>query len=541
MTSSLLGFYLAYNNDNRETILKENKPKELMCIGRISVVKKYHWPFGTTVTCIICLSVALAVLNALTTVTQVISPSWLQNPFLWGQYRLYKPEHIKSALQGICLDYRKGDSGPPLCLSKSSWNFLTAGTITGQGNSSDVDAVLDGIEYAKRDTTGLVINILARDTIDSVEPLRQNVEGLVPFFSKLSVVVFENDSIDGTRDAFKKWSSEANGYNVDIIECGETRDCKFGESHRYDSSEAKQYFMSSAIGKMAVYRQRISDYIRDSPKYADYSHMLVMDLDLGVSLSPFGILHSLGRKSDSVVISSGRQVWPGSMGTLIPPYDFSAARFIQTPHTQFISRLHDMFCELKPPGDRWRNQCDATSAMHLFFVLLHDLNSDFYEVLSGFNGATLYPLKIVRESGAKYDAGDDGQRCEHVGYNLSLKSSLFVNPKWNMHVDPSRPAGPSGSRAMKNALRISVNNVGIILMIVEIIGMMLLISITVMIVMHIVYPLWSKVISGTKFGSIIKAFLVGKREAKDENMFYDFYPEILIRKRKDSDGDEAIV
>ena len=48
---------------------------------------------------------------------------------------------------------------------------------------------------------------------------------------------------------------------------------------------------------MADYRQRMVDYILE--KYPTYSHMIVIDLDLKVSLSPFGILHSLGNASGS--------------------------------------------------------------------------------------------------------------------------------------------------------------------------------------------------------------------------------------------------
>jgi uncharacterized MAPEG superfamily protein len=51
-----------------------------------------------------------------------------------------------------------------------------------------------GVEYAQN-SGGMIVNVMARDTVEAVEPLgRRNNEALSKFFPKLSVVVFENDS-----------------------------------------------------------------------------------------------------------------------------------------------------------------------------------------------------------------------------------------------------------------------------------------------------------------------------------------------------------
>jgi hypothetical protein len=80
------------------------------------------------------------------------------------------------------------------------------------------------------------------------------------------------------------------------------------------------------------------------------------------------------------------------------------------------------------------------------------LTEEPYAVASNFNGATMYPLALVKEKGAKYDVGDDGQRCEHIGYNLAMP--FVTNPKWNFHVLPTNPGGPTGVRSLKNVFRI---------------------------------------------------------------------------------------
>jgi len=441
---------------------------------------------------------------SITSQLQIIQPGWIWNPALWmGNYKIYLPSDLQSALQGLCLDYDVSELTEttdavsrrnPLCLSEASWEVLSAGALSSE-RSDDVKTVLHGLSYAKKQSGGLIVNVMSRDTIDAIPSLKQNIEGLVPFFSKLSVLVFENDSIDGSREAFREWADEDKGYFVDLIECPETPDCKFGESHRYDATEASDYFRSSAIGNMAKFRQRMVDYMLASEDYNGYSHMIVVDLDLGVSFSPLGILHSLGKMPDSPVASSGRQVWPGSFGTLIPPYDFSAFRPYVTKHNEYAVNLHKKFCELMPSGDRWRNQCDAVSPMQLMMVLSHDRSSskELYRVDSAFNGCTLYPIQLIRESKAQYDAGDDGQRCEHIGFNLSLKKPMYINPKWDFHIKPTKPGGPTGVRALKNVVRIVFTPRLSALIFFQNVGCMALFVFSVMwIGMFVMYPLFFK-------------------------------------------------
>jgi len=483
---------------------------------------------------------------------QIVAPSTWWNPFLnmWNKYHIYRPSHIQQALEGLCLKGIDGSAAllslveqspsssntadeahskpfapvssfqSALCLPEASWKTLSSEGLSSE-NPEDVETVMKGLKYAKMESGGLVINILSRDTIDSVSPLRQNVEGLVPFFSRVAVVVFENDSKDGTREAFKQWAAEAQGYVVDIIECEEAPDCKFGESHRYDALESKDYFESSAIGHMLDYRQRIVDYITSSQSYTSFSHMLVMDLDLAISISPLGLLHTLGKIPNYPVASSGRQVWPGSHGTLIPPYDFSAFRAYPTKRTRRILKIHETFCGIKPIFSRWHNICDAVSSFQFMLILGNDRinQNEPYRVLSAFNGATLYPIDIIRSSNAKYDSGDDNQRCEHVGFNLSLKSPFYVNPKWNMHVDPLNPGGPTGYRAAKNIFKIAVTPIVAIPIFIQNFSAVFIFVYAVMIlVIYLVYPFWVKILTGSTCRCVLASS--SSSPVKDSSLFF---------------------
>ena len=440
----------------------------------------------------------------------IIAPSIVWMPFAWGTYKVYLPRDLPAALDKLCLkEEQQVLHQQPLCLSESNWHALSAGALSSK-NSEDVTTVMHGIEYAQN-SGGIIVNVMARDTVEAVEPLRQNIEALSKFFPKLSVVVFENDSNDGTREAFVDWSKIAQGYKVDIMECDEAPGCKFGETHRYEEGfESTDYFKKSAVGSMVRFRQRMADYILGAATYKDYTHMMVMDMDLGISLSPLGILHSLGRAPDNAIASSGRTLWPGSMGSIAPPYDFSAFRPYVTEKNRHVVNVHrNLFCGLMPPGDKWRNQCDAVSSLHMMEVLAGDRSgSDLYRVDSAFNGAVLYPMKDLRDSGTKYDWGDDGQRCEHIGYNLGLKNTMFVNPKWDMHLSPSHPGGPSGPRAMKQVYRITVlPQLGIVIFIQNVGSMIAFVYSIMTLGMHVLYPFCVR--------SVVNVFMSKRRAQRD--------------------------
>ena len=450
-------------------------------------------------------------------------PHVLWNPFIWGWYHVYLPKDIIPSLQGACLDFEKHSTArQPLCLSEDKWNELSSGQLSSY-NPDDVMAVQKGLDYLQNQSGGLIINALARNVVDSIPALKQNVEGLLPFFKdgdqkkkNLSLVIFENDSDDGTRDAFQRWSDieasrkDGGRYTVDLMSCGpKNPNCELGIMDRYDAN----FFTNkkaSGVGKLGEFRQILLDYIMKKDEYKEYSHMVVLDVDLGTSLSPLGLLHSLGLENgigqDYAVATTSSQVWPGTGGTIIPPYDLSAFRPKETKDNKKVRGMHQAFCELMPAGDRWRNMCEACSPMQLFMIQsANDVTTHQeqpYEVVSAFNGLTMYPMSLIRESPAKYDAGDDGQRCEHVGFHLSLQKNMFVNPKWTMNLRPEKPGGPTGFKGIKTLIFAILGRPNVMFYIV--LGNMIFF-------MSMVYPMW---MIGTSIKSLLMLITLSKRDEK---------------------------
>jgi hypothetical protein len=343
----------------------------------------------------ILLSILLSILISTQSFVQMAFPSLLWNPGAWlpiglglSGSRVYLPGDVETSLVGGCfnIDDLAAGSGSfgessssflrssssssdhhqhqqlPLCLTEQQWQQLSSGTLSSH-NPQDVQTVYRGLKYLQNESDGIVINVLARNVVDSIPDLRRNVEGLVPFLggsgggggkkeegegsgkkkTKLSLVVFENDSVDGTREEFIRWADEVNHpptttgsrYNVDLITCPPPNtNCKLNIA---DRNEAYGVYnkTASGVGKLGEFRQMTVDYVMKH--YGTYSHMIVLDVDLGVSISPLGIVHSLGMmmkedetvQSDGggggqevhvaekyVVASAATQLWPGTFGTM---------------------------------------------------------------------------------------------------------------------------------------------------------------------------------------------------------------------------------
>jgi len=421
-------------------------------------------------------------------------PSFCWFPFLFwpGVYKIYLPHKVSKSLDGLCLNYGSFEKQyqDPLCLSEKKWDALSGGVLSSK-NDQDVAAVLKGIEYIQHKSGGIVLNTMCRDCIEKIPTFRRNIENLQPFIPNFSIVIFENDSKDGSREAFKEWSKEANGYTINLMECEEAVDCVFNTAHRYDVQEEIEFSQTSAIGPMADFRNRMMDYVQNKTEYDKYSHVIVYDMDLMVSLSPFGIIHSLGEMPDNPIAARGKMPFPGSFGTITFPYDLSAYVPFPTKKKKRLIQIHEMFCGLSEPGHRWRNICDAASPALMTLLLEDDrADHDFVKVISAYNGGAIYPLDQIRQLHPKYDAGDDGQICEHIGFAQGFSQPMYLNRKWRFNLKPSG-GGPSGDAMIRSGnVVIATLSISVPLMLQRMFLVMPFVIAINRITMFIVYPMF---------------------------------------------------
>jgi hypothetical protein len=338
---------------------------------------------------------------------------------------------------------------PDLCLNEAQWGHLSAGMLSPH-NPKDVAAVQRGLKVA-REGGGIVLNILARDVEDSIPQLIETVQVMSLFLPTLKVVIFENDSVDNSRQRFKNWAKSPNlprGVVIDLITCeaeGDA-DCKLKELHRYD--QAGQGMNISITAKMAKYRNRLVDHILDN--YADHSHMIAFDMDLAIPISVLGVLHSIGIIPNAPVTCRGIMPWQGSMGTQYVPYDMTAFWDHPKNRNPLFLHAHELMFSTIDKESPMHNTAQALSPFFVGGVQAFDTAfvAEPYRVASAFHGATIYPIKRMSKEVNRYDAGPNKQRCEHNSFNMSFGTS-FINPKWCMRINPVKPGGPKGWRAFR--------------------------------------------------------------------------------------------
>ena len=103
-----------------------------------------------------------------------IAPSWGWHLSALFFYNVPKMDDVVKAVDGICPSY-----GGDMCLSDDSW-LLLSNNLLSRHKLSDVEAVAKGVNVAQNG--GLIINVMARDTVNAIPALIKNVEALSPFF-----------------------------------------------------------------------------------------------------------------------------------------------------------------------------------------------------------------------------------------------------------------------------------------------------------------------------------------------------------------------
>ena len=79
-------------------------------------------------------------------------------------------------------------------------------------------------------------------------------------------------------------------------------------------------------------------------------------MDLGISIAPLGVIHTLGMAPNDVVAARGVQPFPGSLATSIIPYDRTAYVPRPTPQNKWLRQAHAAFCGMTNPGTTMRNR-----------------------------------------------------------------------------------------------------------------------------------------------------------------------------------------
>lgn len=225
---------------------------------------------------------------------------------------------------------------------------------------------------------------LARDTMHSLPVMMKRIERLGSKFKDYKVIIFENDSIDGTHEMLLYW--QRINPKVEIL------------TEKLNAPKWKSVRDLKRIEQLAAYRNRYLDHIRSKSYSFDY--LIVLDLDIPLGFSYDGIAHSFSYQNWDVM---------GSNGILVPPYGDPPP----------IPMFYDAFA--------FRPKTGKSMSFKEINALKFQRGEAPVPVESSFSGLAIYKSTGIH-AGAKYGAED----CEHVVLHQWLHkngfSKQFLNP-----------------------------------------------------------------------------------------------------------------
>jgi hypothetical protein len=245
------------------------------------------------------------------------------------------------------------------------------------------------IEFNKRgrdkmSTTSAVICGLARDVAHILPATIARIEKLGEMFDSYQVVIYENDSVDATRDILDKWQMVR-----DNVEClYENRD---------DPANMQVRDLDRA-SRMSYYRNAMRKYVITNHGFHPYC--IVVDTDLPGGWSFEGVANTFGQSNWDMVGSNGLLNDHPAVAQLGHPLYFDV----------WALRLNDY---TPIPG-------------HEGNIMHWDYGDPMVPVKSCFGGLGIYNMEAMRR--CSYSGVD----CEHVPFHRQMAQQglgrIFLNP-----------------------------------------------------------------------------------------------------------------
>jgi MoaA/NifB/PqqE/SkfB family radical SAM enzyme len=228
---------------------------------------------------------------------------------------------------------------------------------------------------------------ISRDNYPDLKEVTKLIENIGINFVDYRVVIFENDSTDGTKLFLDKWAK--NNKKVKII------------------SEDFNIKKRPNIQFLADARNKYLDYIFTNSEYIDFDLIIVMDMDMSYGLSINGVWNSISQMHDKEVICAN-----GIMRSNKRMYDAFAFRDKDFPFGPHEIGADGYWTKIRYELQKYYNPNDGLK-----------------EVYSCFGGMAIYKknsLENCRYSSVKND-------CEHVYLHKCMReknnAKVYLNPK----------------------------------------------------------------------------------------------------------------
>jgi len=263
----------------------------------------------------------------------------------------------------------------------------------------------------------LVIAGITRDNIQAFASIVRHLEYIGSFFKDYRIVLFENDSKDGTKLALKSW--QENNPKVKIIS--------------QDFAQRKR----PTIKFLADARNYYLDAITKE-EYEDFDMVMMIDMDMEKGIDIRGIEDSFSKLDKwDAVCSNGVTTMDNLM------HDMFAFRNDEFPWTP--SQWEEVYKKEDGTG-KWSAQCkkgkNSAEGDSIYWGNIigqgtkkYPINSPLAPVYSCFGGMALYKRDFIKD--CRYDSIDED--CEHVSFHQCLREKnqgrMVMNPNQVIRYD----------------------------------------------------------------------------------------------------------
>jgi len=227
----------------------------------------------------------------------------------------------------------------------------------------------------------LVLGI-SRDNRRQLQSVIEHVEATAKQFADYKVIIFENDSNDGTKFMLRLWSWFNN--KVEILS--------------QDFNIQKRL----SIKFLAYIRNKYLDQIEG--KYPDYDILMILDMDMYRGWDVRGIYDTFSQFNNwQAICANGLDPETGKK-----MYDSFAFRSDEFPHGM---EVEDYWSKFAPLAQK-----------------IYPINTPLIPVKSCFNGLAFYKREFI--AGCRYDSINED--CEHIAFNQCIKDKnggkMYLNP-----------------------------------------------------------------------------------------------------------------
>lgn len=264
-----------------------------------------------------------------------------------------------------------------------------------------MDEFTKGIKEAQK--YKIAICSIVRDCEKSLRKNIPVIEKIRPYFKSSVVIVFENDSVDGTKEILTKWAETHEDVYVELT----NNMTKTIPSATVNG--VNKYFSEARISKMASYRNHYLEKLEELNFNPDF--VIVVDLDVA-KIFPEGILTSFSMTEDwDVLCSNGYSLSP----TLKRRYHDSYA-------------LVELGKEQKPQTEASIRECsEKWSFLKQGMPLI--------PVYSAYGGLSVYRYEAIKNLRYQVIKNNDPRvesRCEHFSMCHDIRDKgftrIYINP-----------------------------------------------------------------------------------------------------------------